>query len=393
MRTAEQNTSEKMAAGPAARKQRLGVYLHIPFCARKCAYCDFLSAPASRETREQYVEALKEEIRRAGELGERYRIETVFFGGGTPSLLEGRQTAEILETLSQVMLFAGDTEITVECNPGTLTEEKLGAYRAAGVNRLSIGLQSADNRELLLLGRIHTFEEFLENYELARKKGFRNLNVDLMSALPGQTREGWLRTLEKVTDLEPEHISAYSLIIEEGTPFYDRYREGAPGFRELPDEDTDRRMYEDTKRYLGERGYERYEISNYAKPGYACRHNLSYWERVDYKGFGTGAASLLEGVRYKNSTDLAAYLKKEFTYESVLPLSRKDELEETMFLGLRKVEGVVLTEQMRNIYGDTLDRLTREGVLACGGGRIFLTDRGIDVSNYVLSEFLLDEEI
>ena len=152
-------------------------------------------------------------------------------------------------------------------------------------------------------------------------------------------------------------------------------------------------MYEDTKRYLGERGYERYEISNYAKPGYACRHNLSYWERVDYKGFGTGAASLLEGVRYKNSTDLAAYLRKEFTYESVLPLSRKDELEETMFLGLRKVEGVVLTEQMRNIYGDTLDRLTREGVLACGGGRIFLTDRGIDVSNYVLSEFLLDEEI
>ena len=239
MRTAEQNTSEKMAAGPAARKQRLGVYLHIPFCVRKCAYCDFLSAPASRETREQYVEALKEEIRRAGELGERYRIETVFFGGGTPSLLEGRQTAEILETLSQVMPFAGDTEITVECNPGTLTEEKLGAYRAAGVNRLSIGLQSADNRELLLLGRIHTFEEFLENYELARKKGFRNLNVDLMSALPGQTREGWLRTLEKVTDLEPEHISAYSLIIEEGTPFYDRYREGAPGFRELPDEDTD----------------------------------------------------------------------------------------------------------------------------------------------------------
>ena len=284
-------------------------------------------------------------------------------------------------------------EITVECNPGTLTEEKLDSYRAAGVNRLSIGLQSADDRELKLLGRIHTFEEFLENYELARKKGFGNLNIDLMSALPGQTREGWLRTLERTAGLEPEHISAYSLIIEEGTPFYGRYREGAPGYSELPDEDTDRLMYEDTKRFLGERGYTRYEISNYARAGFACRHNLSYWDRTDYKGFGIGAASLLDGVRYKNSTELAGNLKEDFSYESVLPLSRKDELEETMFLGLRKMEGVALTAQLQEIYGELLGKLEREGVLAQDRGRIFLTDRGIDVSNYVLSEFLLDEEI
>lgn len=374
-------------------RKRLGIYIHIPFCVRKCAYCDFLSAPASRETMERYVEALKQEICRERELGEAYRAETVFFGGGTPSLLEGRQIGEILEVLARTMPFARDAEITVECNPGTLTEEKLAAYRAADVNRLSIGLQSADNRELSLLGRIHTFEEFVDNFELARKKGFGNLNVDLMSALPGQTREGWIRTLEKVTDLEPEHISAYSLIIEEETPFYERYREGAPGYCELPDEETDRLMYEDTKRFLGERGYERYEISNYAKPGFACRHNLSYWERVDYKGFGIGAASLLSGVRYKNRENLKEWLEGNFSYESVLSLSRKDELEETMFLGLRKMGGVVLTQQMRDIYGKVLDRLKREGLLSCGDNRIFLTDRGIDVSNYVLSEFLLDEEI
>ena len=374
-------------------KERLGIYIHIPFCVRKCAYCDFLSAPASREIMDRYVDSLKQEIRGAEELAERYRVSTVFFGGGTPSLLEGEKLAEILEMLLQVMTVEAEAEITVECNPGTLTENKLDAYRTAGVNRLSIGLQSADNRELRLLGRIHTFEEFLESYELARKKGFGNLNVDLMSALPGQTREGWLQTLEKTADLEPEHISAYSLMIEEGTPFYERYREDAPGYRELPDEDTDRLMYEDTKRFLSGRGYERYEISNYARPGYACRHNLSYWERTDYKGFGIGAASLIRNIRYKNNTDLAAYLNGDLSYESVSALSRKDVLEETMFLGLRKMEGVVLTEQMRKVYGELLNKLEQEGVLGRENNRIFLTDRGIDVSNYVLSEFLLDEEI
>ena len=374
-------------------KQPLGAYIHIPFCARKCAYCDFLSAPASAETMERYVECLKEEIRAAAEgLRENYQAATVFFGGGTPSILPGRLLCSVLEELYRQLPVEAGAEITVECNPGTLTEEKLSAYRAAGVNRLSIGLQSADNRELKALGRIHTYEEFLESFELARRKGFRNLNVDLMSALPGQTREGWLSTLSRVAELGPEHISAYSLIIEEGTPFYEKYREGAPGHTLLPDEDTDRLMYEDTKEFLREKGYERYEISNYARPGFACRHNLSYWERTDYKGFGIGAASLLGHVRYTNGSDLAAYLKGNFSYESVLPLSRKDELEETMFLGLRKSEGIILTEQMKDIYGETLERLQREGLLERQGERIFLTDRGIDVSNCVLAEFLLEEE-
>lgn len=371
-------------------KKKLGIYIHIPFCVRKCAYCDFLSAPADAETRGAYVRALREEIRSAGELDGSYEGATVFFGGGTPSLLAGDELAGLLDEISRQLLLRSDAEITVECNPGTLDRKKLEAYKRAGINRLSIGLQSADNRELRALGRIHTWEEFRENYEEVRKLGFSNVNVDLMSALPGQTREGWRTTLEKVTDLNPEHISAYSLIIEEGTPFYEKYREGGSCEAELPGEDLDRLMYEDTRAFLREKGYERYEISNYAKPGYECRHNLSYWERTDYKGFGIGAASLLKEVRYKNSTDLQKYLKGQFSYESVEPLSEKDVLEETMFLGLRKMKGIVQNETIRSIYGKKIKTLTEEGLLWQSKNRLGLTDRGIDISNYVLSEFLLD---
>ena len=371
-------------------KKKLGIYIHIPFCVRKCAYCDFLSVPADETTRAAYVRALKEEIRSAGDLNETYEGATVFFGGGTPSLLAGEELAGILDEVSRRLLLRPDAEITVECNPGTLNRKKLENYKAAGVNRLSIGLQSADNRELKILGRIHTWEQFRENYALVRELGFSNVNIDLMSALPGQTREDWLSTLQKVTALDPEHISAYSLIIEEGTPFYEKYRENGPRESELPGEDLDRIMYEDTKAFLHEKGYERYEISNYAKPGCECRHNLSYWERTDYRGFGIGAASLLNEVRYKNSTDLQEYLKGHFTYESVEPLSAGDALEETMFLGLREMRGVAVTEQIRKTYGPVLERLVQEGLLERADGRVRLTDRGIDVSNMVLAEFLLD---
>ena len=371
-------------------KKKLGIYIHIPFCVRKCAYCDFLSAPAGEATRSAYVRALREEIRSAGELDEIYEGATVFFGGGTPSLLTGKELAGILDEVSRRLLLRSDAEITVECNPGTLNREKLEIYKRAGINRLSIGLQSADNRELKTLGRIHTWEQFLENYELVRKIGFRNVNIDLMSALPGQTREDWLSTLEKVTALDPEHISAYSLIIEEGTPFYEKYREDGPEEKELPGEDLDRIMYEDTKVFLHEKGYERYEISNYARPGYECRHNCSYWERTDYRGFGIGAASLLGEVRYKNSTDLKEYLKGHFTYESVEPLNHRDALEETMFLGLREMRGVAVTEEIQEVYGPVLEKLIQEEVLVRADGRVRLTDRGIDVSNMVLAEFLLD---
>ena len=263
----------------ASMKKDLGIYIHIPFCARKCAYCDFLSAPATEEVKVQYVKALKKEIEAFREMGQAYETVTVFFGGGTPSLLTGEQLVEILKEVNRCCPIRSGAEITVECNPGTLTEEKLKAYKRAGVSRLSMGLQSAQNEELKKLGRIHTWEEFLISYEMAREKGFGNINVDLMSALPGQRRKTWADTLEQVLKLSPEHISAYSLIIEEGTPFYERYSPGGPLSEELPDEDTERQMYYDTKEILERAGYERYEISNYAKPGYLCRHNLAYWNR------------------------------------------------------------------------------------------------------------------
>lgn len=371
------------------RQGELEIYLHIPFCIRKCAYCDFLSAPAEEAVRSRYVEALKRELQQKSVLGENYAVVSVFIGGGTPSILEGSQLAGILEELRRCFSVAEDAEITVECNPGTLSREKLAWYRDSGVNRLSLGLQSADNRELRLLGRIHTFEEFLESFSLARAMGFGNLNVDLMSALPGQSRESWQRTLNQVLEQKPEHISAYSLILEEGTPFYERFGPGGSKAYLLPDEDTERQMYYDTRDILESAGYKRYEISNYAKPSFSCRHNLGYWERREYLGAGLGAASLLGHVRCRNQENLSAYLSGDFRYEEVTELTRKDRLEETMFLGLRKTEGVYLTEELLEVYEPVLAELEKKGLLLRERGRARLTELGIDVSNYALAEFLL----
>lgn len=371
-------------------KKELEIYIHIPFCVQKCAYCDFLSAPADEAVRERYIDALKEEIRQQKSFGSEYKVISIFIGGGTPSILEGAQIAEILKEIRNYFAVEADAEITIECNPGTLSEDKLSCYKKSGINRLSLGLQSADNQELKLLGRIHTYEKFLESFSLARKVGFGNLNVDLMSALPGQTRDSWQETLRRVIALNPEHISAYSLIIEEGTPFYERYK---PGGREeylLPDEDMERQMYYDTGDILKAAGYERYEISNYAKPGFTCRHNLGYWERREYLGLGLGASSLIKGVRYHNNRKLSAYLKGDYTHEEVQKLTRQEEQEETMFLGLRKAEGVLLTEELLEVYKGTLQRLQHKGLLLWEGGRVRLTDLGIDVSNYALAEFLQD---
>ena len=332
-----------------------------------------------------YVEQLIRETEGASALAEAYEASTVFIGGGTPSILPARQIPRILGKIREIFPLRKDTEITIEANPGTMDAEKLHAWREAGVNRLSIGLQSADNRELRLLGRIHTWEEFLDNFRLAREAGFRNINVDLMSALPGQTCGGWINTLEKVLELHPEHISAYSLIIEEGTPFYSRYEEHP---ELLPAEDADRRMYEDTRRILHEHGYERYEISNYARPGYECRHNLGYWSRTEYKGFGLGAASLLGRVRTANQSDLKEYLAGNYAGERE-ELSEQAVREEYFFLGLRKMEGVD-PEPYRAHYRELLDRLQEQHLIEEKNGRICLTNLGIDVSNYVLAQFLDD---
>ena len=399
------------------RKKPLGIYVHIPFCIQKCLYCDFLSAPSDDATRESYVNALLAEIDAQAPLYKGFQVHTVFFGGGTPSLLMPEQTAAILERLYQRFSFLPEKEmeITLEANPGTLTEEKLRAWRKAGVNRLSIGLQSAHDEELKSLGRIHTWKEFLWGYEAARRAGFSNLNIDLMSALPGQSVESWMDTLESVVELKPEHISAYSLIIEEGTPFYDWYgpQDAASEKRQmekrkpLPSEEEDRLMYERTGEYLAKGGYGRYEISNYALPGFACRHNLAYWERTDYAGFGLGAASLRENVRWSNTAELAEYLahagqtgeetriKKEMSR-----LSIQDQMEEFMFLGLRKTEGVSAStferlygKPLEAVYEEPVERLIREGLLLRyrkEDGSVFfrLSARGIDVSNYALAMFL-----
>lgn len=409
--------------------KELELYFHIPFCERKCAYCDFLSAPADLPVRISYIKKLQEEVAYYGAQYGEYQVSSIFFGGGTPTILEGYQLAAILETVKEHFNITTDAEITVECNPGTLTAGKAEKLVQAGFNRLSMGLQSADDRELQLLGRIHNFAQFLESYDLARKAGFRNINVDLMSALPGQTLKSWQDTLQKVTALRPEHISAYSLIIEEGTPFYERFAEderireegGHP--RLLPEEDVERQMYELTETFLHTKGYERYEISNYAKPGYECRHNCGYWTRKDYLGLGLGASSLVEHQRFQNTSDLKTYLEQEYSPQCegqhehiaetiqlqeetgltqtghhihIETLDKKSEMEEFMFLGLRLMAGISRQQfekkfqvTLNSVYGEVLRKLKGEQLIEEVAGYVRLTEHGIDVSNYVLAEFLL----
>ena len=284
-------------------EQNLSLYLHIPFCVRKCLYCDFLSGPQSADMQEQYVEALCREIQETSPEYREYQVVSVFIGGGTPSVLLPEQTIRIMETLKSCFTLTDTCEISMEMNPGTVTPEKMNAYRACGINRISIGLQSANDGELKALGRIHTCADFLKAYEMAVEAGFTNINVDLMSAIPEQTLKSYQETLQKVLALQPQpvHISAYSLIVEEGTPFYEQELN-------LPDEETERRMYEITDDILRNAGYHRYEISNYAKAGKECVHNKVYWQRGNYLGLGIGSASLIQNVRFHNVTDVSSYV-------------------------------------------------------------------------------------
>ncbi len=450
--------------------RELELYLHIPFCVRKCAYCDFLSAPADRARQEEYLRALKREIEMFPDR-ETYRVSSVFFGGGTPSILPGERIAELMELLRREFQIRADAEVTLECNPGTADAEKLRIFRETGINRLSLGLQSADERELALLGRIHTWADFLRTFDTAREAGFSNINVDLMSALPGQTVRSWERTLARVLALAPEHISAYSLIIEEGTPFYERYHEDAEKRERgeqpenLPSEDEEREMYQLTEQMLAEAGLNRYEISNYALPGYECRHNIGYWTGAEYAGFGLGASSLLrlsrelryvdyderaergghircdertatsgyaQGemlaapargseqedarsrnlchvrkesvaepasiyVRVRNPESMQAYLDGDFSGREITPLSEEDRMAEFMFLGLRLIEGVSEREfrerfggTIEETYGKVLEKYTANGLLARENGRIALTARGLDLSNVVMADFIIE---
>lgn len=413
-------------------KQELGIYLHIPFCIKKCDYCDFLSAPATDEVINMYFDAMMTEIDSySGNTGN-YVVKTVFFGGGTPSCVKPHYIKKLMEAISRVFTIdRKQLEATIEINPGTISEEKLLIYREAGINRLSFGLQSADNKDLSILGRIHTYEQFIENYQLARSLGFDNINIDLMSALPGQTVSAWESTLNKVIALKPEHISAYSLIIEEGTKFYDRYYKEAKGYEELPEEETDRLIYHKTKEILERFGYYRYEISNYAlkrhgnEGTYECRHNCSYWIGTDYLGIGLGASSLINGARFSNMDDIIQYIDRcnqykgnrsktnteQNNYMLMKPMNRdligirlnyecltkEQKMEEFMILGLRMCAGVskrMFSQrfgiELEDVFSTVLEQLQKKQLIEIQDDRIHLSDFGIDVSNTVLADFLLN---
>lgn len=387
---------------------------------QKCVYCDFLSAPAGEDVKRKYIEALVCEINiTCGLYNDRlsgYQVKTIFFGGGTPSAVKPEYIRDIMKCLNEHFDIAEGAEVTIECNPGTLDINKADIYRECGINRISFGLQSADNTELKMLGRIHTFEQFKESLSIAEKAGFDNINVDIMSALPGQTMESYKRTVEKVLECNVKHISAYSLIVEEGTPLYDRLDTDYP---ELPDEDTERQMYYYTQDSLANAGYVHYEISNYARSGYECRHNISYWERTDYLGFGIGAASLFEEIRHTNITDINMYIDKcggminagscmdnnvtavnynrlYEIYDDIQKLSLNDRMEEFMFLGLRKIDGIskaefekTFSKNIADVYGKVIQENVLNGLLVDDGDVIKLTDRGVDISNVVMADFLL----
>lgn len=383
--------------------RKLSVYVHIPFCVKKCRYCDFLSFCATREQQKEYVEALIKEIELEAPKYKEYVVDTVFIGGGTPSVLPEGCLEAILDGLREFFSFAEEMEITVEVNPGTVDGKRLQRYRQAGINRLSIGTQSVHDAELEYLGRIHRAKDFFETFQAARTAGFENINVDVMAALPGQSLRDYMDNLEKIVQLKPEHISAYSLIIEEGTCFYELYGENAPtkeSILPLPSEEEERQMYECTENFLKQKGYHRYEISNYALDGKECIHNVAYWERKDYVGFGIGAASMVKNVRWKNLSDMEEYRQKvvqeQAVKEDVNALSEAEQMEEFMFLGLRLTEGVsrekflhTFGKCMEDVYGSVLERLEKQGLIE-GEKYVRLTPYGRDISNYVMAEFLFD---
>ncbi len=373
------------------------IYIHIPFCSHKCNYCDFLSGPADASVRELYVNALMHEIRgRAANIGRGDKITSVYFGGGTPSVLSAKQLGDLFATINQEYSIASDAEITIEVNPKSADRDMLHHLRGIGFNRLSIGMQSAHRSELEMLGRIHTYDDFLECFINARDAGIKNINVDIMTAIPGQTERMLESTLQKVIDLDPEHISTYSLMVEPGTPFYEQF-----GQIEGPvvGEETERKLYWMTVDMLKTKGYRHYEISNFAKPGYESRHNTGYWKRNQYLGMGLGASSCLPGMggqeRSRNTTDLETYLQNPMIREEGLVLTRQEMIEETMYLGLRMMDGVD-TEAfekefgvtVRSLYGDVIDDLAAQGLVYEGSSTLSLTDLGIDYGNHVFAKFL-----
>lgn len=381
--------------------ETISLYIHIPLCVKKCAYCDFASFAGRMAQRERYVRAVCREIRAQAAFFGRRRVGTVFLGGGTPTLLTGGQVQEILDTVRACFEIEDGAEITMEGNPGTLTMENLRAYRHAGVNRLSLGVQSLDDGLLAAIGRIHTGAEAAQAVRMARAAGFDNLNLDLMLGLPGQTPAQWRATLEGAIALAPDHLSCYSLILEEGTPLFDSVQAGACA--PLPDEDAMEKMDALTAELTRAAGFAQYEVSNYAKPGKACRHNIVYWECLPYLGVGLGAHSDLDGRRFYCPEDWEAYLEMAESGDTARAQegenTREDRMFERMMMGLRQVRGVDTARFKRDfgaeiaqVWPGTCAQLTRGGLLASGGGRVFLTARGMQVMNGVLVALMEERE-
>lgn len=375
--------------------QDLGLYLHIPFCVQKCRYCDFCSAPADKGARTAYVRALCRHLEAEAPALSHRRVDTVYLGGGTPTVLDGAELATILHTVKGCFALTEDVEITVECNPVTGAEPLLRRLREAGVNRISIGVQSAEEEELKLLGRPHGFGEVREVFAAARRAGFENISADVMFGIPAQTVQSFSQTLEAVLELSPTHISAYGLRIEEGTPFY-----GMQKNLPLPDEDAEAEMAERVAARLRSAGYEHYEISNYAKSGYRSRHNMRYWLGADYLGFGPGAHSYLDGERFETARDRAAYVlaveRGDFggLRQNRTLIRGKELQDEYVMLRMRLSDGVDLADFRRlfgltfeRAYGDT-SRLEGAGLLYKNEKRIVFTEQGMRVSNAILCEWL-----
>lgn len=385
----------------AAPRKALGLYIHIPFCIRKCNYCDFLSfSGIGDDEQEAYFRSLLHEIEGYHKIyGNKYYVDSIFIGGGTPSLSDESMISELMTAVRNTFSVAPDAEITIESNPKTLTEDKLNIYLQAGINRLSIGAQSFDDELLHTMGRVHSASDFLLNYSLARACGFRNINIDLMFAIPGQTIKTWRNTLEKAIGLEPEHISFYSLQLEEGTPFFSMCRDGS--LKGIEDE-LDRTMYHDAVKLLKNIGYEHYEISNAAKEGYACRHNLKYWSMEDYLGIGLGAHSFMGGTRFSNCTDLEEYISHSASCpegSSVVQWehrnSQEENIAEYLFTGLRKIKGIELADfakkfgaSLESRYGEVLKKHQTGGLIQVDNGWLHFTEKGLDLSNIVLTDFV-----
>lgn len=377
--------------------KKIGIYVHIPFCKQKCLYCDFVSYSGKLNNAKEYVERLKAEIVNTAKKIETDNIivNTIYFGGGTPSYINEEYILEILETIKSQFILDENIEITLELNPGTANKEKLRYYKNIGINRISIGLQSTEDKILKLLGRIHNYKEFVQIYKDAREVGFENINIDMIIGVPTQTIENVKDSVNKILELNPEHISIYSLIVEENTPLENKI---ANSELVLPDEDLEREMYWYTKRKLESNGYKHYEISNYAKKGRESKHNLNCWNQDEYLGFGVAAHSYFNNQRYSNTDSMEEYINEKEIYkiQTINEIQTiEDKEKEYMLLGLRKIDGVNIAEFKNKFienpiytFRNEIDKLVKEDLIEVDLNSIKLTNKGIDLANIVWEEFV-----